>query len=90
MEFSFIDLFSGIGGFHFGLAQCGGKCVMACDIDPITIESYSRNFGIVPRGDIYKIPSNEIPDLMSYVQDFHVNPSVTSVKKAALKTIEGN
>lgn len=61
-KFSYIDLFSGIGGFHYGLSQIGGVCVMASDIDPITAQTYETNYGIEPRGDIHKIESCDIPD----------------------------
>ena len=61
-DFKFIDLFSGIGGFHYGLAQCGGKCVMASEIDPIAIETYKTNYGITPKGDISKIDIKDIPE----------------------------
>ncbi len=60
-EFRFIDLFSGIGGFHYGLAKCGGKCVMASEIDPIAIETYQKNYGITPKGDVGKIEIKDIP-----------------------------
>lgn len=61
-KFKFIDLFSGIGGFHYGLSQIGGECVMASDIDPITVETYKLNYGMTPRGDIHEIKSGDIPD----------------------------
>lgn len=60
-KFKFIDLFSGIGGFHVGLASIGGKCVMASDIDPVANESYKNNFKVEPRGDIADISSCSIP-----------------------------
>jgi DNA (cytosine-5)-methyltransferase 1 len=60
-NFSFIDLFSGIGGFHLGLSPLGGKCLMASDILPIACETYFANFGIQPLGDITKISLKDIP-----------------------------
>jgi len=62
IKFSFIDLFSGIGGFHSGLTAIKGKCVMACDTDRFANESYKHNYQIEPRGDIRTITSNSIPD----------------------------
>ena len=60
--FTFIDLFSGIGGFHLGCSMAGGKCLLASDIDEIANQTYQRNYGITPKGNIYDIPSKEIPD----------------------------
>jgi DNA (cytosine-5)-methyltransferase 1 len=60
-KFSFIDLFSGIGGFHSGLAPLGGECLMASDILPIACETYFANYGIKPLGDITKIALKDIP-----------------------------
>lgn len=62
IKFKFADLFSGIGGFHYGLTQVGGECVLACDIDPIARKTYELNYGLVPKGDIYEIKSDEIPN----------------------------
>ncbi|NDB83033.1 MAG: DNA cytosine methyltransferase [Alphaproteobacteria bacterium] len=58
----FIDLFSGIGGFHLALKSLGAKCVLACDIDEKCREMYEKNFGIKPKEDITKLNENEIPD----------------------------
>lgn len=60
--FTFIDLFSGIGGFHSGCAMAGGTCLLASDIDKVANQTYYYNYGIEPNGDIYKIPSEQIPD----------------------------
>lgn len=60
--FKFIDLFSGIGGFHQGASWAGGKCVMASDIDAIANQTYKENYGIEPKGNIYEIASKDIPD----------------------------
>lgn len=59
--FTFIDLFAGIGGFHYGLVNCGGKCVMASEIDKTAIMTYEKNYGIKPKGDIRGIQIGEIP-----------------------------
>ena len=36
----FLDLFSGIGGFRFGLEEAGHECVGFCEIDKFARESY--------------------------------------------------
>jgi len=52
VSFKFVDLFSGIGGFHAALSAMGGKCVYACEIDPAAAEVYKRNWGLDPLADI--------------------------------------
>lgn len=43
-KFRFIDLFCGIGGFHQAMAQLGGKCVFACDINDMCRKVYTKNY----------------------------------------------
>ena len=58
----FIDLFAGIGGFRIALESVGAKCVFSSEIDKWASETYKRNFGEFPNGDITKINESEIPD----------------------------
>ena len=37
---TFIDFFSGIGGFHSGLERAGMKCVGWCEFDKLAQASY--------------------------------------------------
>ena len=61
-EFTFIDLFSGIGGFRLAFESVGGKCIFSSDIDKWANETYYDNFGDYPQGDISKIDAKDIPD----------------------------
>ena len=61
MAFTFIDLFSGIGGFHLALKKLGGKCVFASEIDQIAVNVYKDNFDMEVHGDITKIDLSTIP-----------------------------
>jgi len=60
--FTFIDLFSGIGGFHQAASQYGGKCMFASDIDKHARHAYSINYKIKPHGDIASVDAESIPD----------------------------
>lgn len=62
MPLKFIDLFSGIGGFHIGIKQLGGECVLASEIDETAADTYYNNFQIKPMGDIRTIESSDIPE----------------------------
>lgn len=60
-KFKFIDLFSGIGGFHQAMTHLGGICVFASEIDKWAIETYQENYGINSAHDITKTKDDEIP-----------------------------
>ena len=59
--FSFIDLFAGIGGFRIAMQSLGGQCVFSSEWDEAAKETYFKNYGEVPFGDITK---QEIKDLI--------------------------
>lgn len=61
-KFKFIDLFSGIGGFHQALTSFGGKCVLASDIDANAIKVYKKNYGIDSNINVRDIKNENIPD----------------------------
>jgi DNA (cytosine-5)-methyltransferase 1 len=60
-NFKFIDLFAGIGGFHYALSSFGAKCVFASEWDKHASSVYQNNFNITPFGDITKIAEKDIP-----------------------------
>lgn len=43
-EFTFIDLFAGIGGIRKGFEQAGGKCVFTSEYDKYAVKTYRANF----------------------------------------------
>lgn len=53
-EFTFIDLFAGIGGFRIAMQNVGGKCVYTSEWNADAQKTYLKNFGEVPFGDITK------------------------------------
>lgn len=53
-EFTFIDLFAGIGGFRLAMQKIGGTCVFSSEWDDAAKQTYFENYGEVPFGDITK------------------------------------
>lgn len=51
-QFKFIDLFAGIGGFRLALQRLGGACVFSSEWDKDAAQTYAKNFGYIPFGDI--------------------------------------
>jgi DNA (cytosine-5)-methyltransferase 1 len=62
MNFTFIDLFAGIGGIRIGFERNGGQCVFSSEWDKYAQDMYEHHFGERPHGDITKINENDIPD----------------------------
>lgn len=62
-DFSFIDLFAGIGGIRLPFQELGGKCVFTSEWDRHSQITYAANFGEAPEknGDITSFSSDEIP-----------------------------
>lgn len=64
-DFTFIDLFAGIGGFHVAMGDIGGSCVFACEIEKHARETYKLNHKIeddIFAGDITKVESGNVPN----------------------------
>ncbi|MDO5564813.1 MAG: DNA cytosine methyltransferase [Eubacteriales bacterium] len=74
-NYTFIDLFAGIGGFHIAMNQLGGECVYAAEWDINSRKTYKANFYNETNlfdslgnatdnfaSDITKVDVNSIPD----------------------------
>ena len=67
-DFSFIDLFAGIGGFRLALESVGGHCLGFSEIAPDAINTYCANFNETEDGnfgDITKIKDLPRHDFMT-------------------------
>ena len=67
-DFSFVDLFAGIGGFHIALESVGGHSVGFSEIAKDAIETYCANFNESKDnnlGDITKLKTLPNHDFMT-------------------------
>ena len=85
----FVDLFSGIGGFHEGLRRVGDfECVFASEINEELRKLYDKNFGIYPSGDIRSISEKNIPKHDILCAGFPCQPFSLAGKKQGYKCPE--
>lgn len=82
-EIKFIDLCSGIGGFHIGLKKY--KCILACDINKECRESYKTNYNIDCKEDIFNLKSEDIDNFNILCAGFPCQPfSSAGLKKGLI------
>ena len=61
-DLTFIDLFAGIGGIRKGFEDNNTKCVFSSEWDKYAAQTYEKNYGEKPQGDITKINEKDIPN----------------------------
>ena len=62
LDYTFIDLFAGLGGFRIALESLGANCVYSSEWDDSVQKVYAENFGDTPQGDITQVDEHTIPD----------------------------
>src|SRR3989339_1889315 len=87
--FCFIDLFAGIGGFRLALEDLGGTCVFTSEWDANSQDTYLKNFGELPHGDITKIKEKEIPQHDILCAGFPCQAFSISGKRLGFKDVRG-
>jgi DNA (cytosine-5)-methyltransferase 1 len=83
-DFTFIDLFAGIGGLRLGFEAAGGSCIFTSEWDRYAQKTYLENFGDSHplNGDITKIDADNIPDHDVLLAGFPCQPfSLAGVSK---------
>ena len=81
-QFSFIDLFAGIGGMRIAFSRQGGHCVFSSEWDKFAQKTYFDNFDEMPYGDITQVASEDVPDHDILVAGFPCQPfSIAGVSK---------
>jgi DNA (cytosine-5)-methyltransferase 1 len=89
VDFTFIDLFAGIGGFRIPMQQLNGKCVFTSEFNYYAQISYELNFGEVPFGDITKMDLNIVPEHDVLVAGFPCQPFSISGKMRGFEDTRG-
>lgn len=88
-DFTFIDLFAGIGGFRIPLQELGGKCVFSSEFDTNAQKAYESNFAEIPFGDITQIDKDIIPQHDILCAGFPCQPFSISGKMRGFNDTRG-
>src|ERR1700677_2066665 len=83
-NFTFIDLFAGIGGLRAGFEPLGGRCVYTSEWDSYAVKTYTANHsnGHPVDGDITSVDKTMIPDHDLLLAGFPCQPfSLAGVSK---------
>ena len=91
-QFSFVDIFAGIGGMRRGFESAGGVCAFTCEWDKYSQMTYRANYGEEDiAGDIRELDLVAVPDHDVLLAGFPCQPfSIAGVsKKNALNAPHG-
>ena len=83
-DFTFVDLFAGIGGIRIWFEEAGWKCVFTSEWNPWSVKTYSENFWEEHEvnGDITQMPAENIPNHDVLLAGFPSQPfSIAGVSK---------
>lgn len=83
-DFTFVDLFAGIGGIRLGFEGAGGRCAYTSEWDDYAKKTYIANFGKGHElgGDITSIKASDIPNHDVLLAGFPCQPfSLAGVSK---------
>jgi DNA (cytosine-5)-methyltransferase 1 len=82
-DFTFVDLFAGIGGLRLGFEAAGGRCLFTSEWDAYSQKTYKSNFGNEDiHGDITQIDAGQVPDHDVLLGGFPCQPfSLAGVSK---------
>ena len=83
-DFTFIDLFAGIGGMRMAFEEHGGHCVFTSEWDKYAQKTYLANFAVDHpiAGDITQVEAKDIPDHDVLLAGFPCQPfSIAGVSK---------
>jgi len=88
-EFTFIDIFAGIGGFRIPMQKLGGKCVFSSEFNYHAQRAYELNFGEVPFGDITTMNIDVVPNHDILCAGFPCQPFSISGKMKGFEDTRG-
>lgn len=83
-DFTFIDLFAGIGGIRLGFERAGGRCVFTSEWNEWSQQTYQNHFrdDHPIAGDITKVEPESVPDHDVLLAGFPCQPfSIAGVSK---------
>ena len=85
-DFTFADLFAGIGGTRLGFERAGGRCVFTSEYDKFSCRTYAENFSNTAdhtfAGDITEVQATDVPDHDVLLAGFPCQPfSIAGVSK---------